>query len=115
MIEGHGGGEGEEALAEPDAQSVEGARAVAFQAEHVFGRPEDRLDALADGSEMWSAGGLVLAGGPDEVRVEGADGGGEGAADIALVADHEFAAGARAAGDQFGGDVALVALGRGQC
>src|SRR4051794_35767091 len=94
VVERDAGGEREEALAEADAQAVERAGAVAFEAEQVFASPEDRLDALADRRQVRVAGGLVAARGADDVRVEVGDRGGERAADVALVADDEFAAGA---------------------
>ncbi len=59
MVERDAGGEREEALAEADAQAVEGAGAVAFEAEDVFARPEDRLNPLADGREVGSVGAMT--------------------------------------------------------
>src|SRR5215210_5327795 len=90
VVERNGGGEGEEALAESDAQSGQGAGGVAFEAEDVLAGPEDRLDALTDRSQVGAVAGLVAAGGTDDVGVERFDGGREGAADVALVADHDF-------------------------
>src|SRR3954452_14341664 len=92
-VEADRGGGGEEALTEANAQSVQGAGAVAFEAEQVFECPEDRLDALADRRQLRAAAGFVGAAGADDGRGEGADGGGEVAADVALVGDDDFPAG----------------------
>src|SRR5215212_1840736 len=112
VVERDGGGEREEALTEADSEAVEGAGAVAFEAEQVLAGPEDALDALADRGQVRSVAGLVLAGWADDVGVERLNGRGELAADLALVVDHDLAAGAAAAGEHFVGDVAFVALGR---
>src|ERR671931_2335078 len=47
-----GGGQGEQALADAGAQAGQGAGAVAFQAEFVFGGPDDGFDPLADAAEV---------------------------------------------------------------
>src|SRR3954454_25254061 len=80
VVERDACGEREEALAEADAQAVEGAGAVAFEAEQVFAGPEDRFDALADGRQVGSGAGLVAASRSDDVGAEFFDGGGERAA-----------------------------------
>src|SRR3954465_3576294 len=108
VVERDAGGEGEQSLADARSEAVQGAGAVAFEAEQVFAGPEDAFDALADRREVRSAAGFVFGGGGDEVRGEGFDGGGKVAADVALVADHGLAAGASAAGEQFDRDVAFV-------
>src|SRR3954452_13335923 len=61
VVQRDGGGERGEAACQAHAQLVQDACAVAFEAEDVFGRVEDRLDALADRSEVWPAAFLVLA------------------------------------------------------
>src|SRR5918999_837669 len=63
VVEGDAGGEGEQALADPCSQPVQGAGAVAFEAEQVFERPEDALDALADRRQVRPGAGFVLAAG----------------------------------------------------
>src|SRR4051794_35694468 len=87
VVERDGGGQGKEALAEADAEAVQGAGAVAFEGEDVFERPEDAFDALADWRQVRPVAGLVSAGGPDDVGIQRGGGGGEGSADVALVAD----------------------------
>jgi hypothetical protein len=76
-------------------------------------RAEDRLDPLADRREVEAAVRLVPAGGPDD-RGEPFDRGGEVPPGVALVADHDLAAGPPGAFEQFEADLTLVALRRGQ-
>src|SRR5215216_5294747 len=83
VVERDRGGQREEALAEADSEAVQGAGAVAFEAEEVFAGPEDRLDALTDRGQVWPAAGFVFAHGADDVRVERCDGGGEVATGVA--------------------------------
>ena len=111
VVEGDAGGEAEEALEDAFFDAVEGAGAVAFEGEQVFACPEDRLDPLPDRGEVGSLSGFVFSAGPHDRRVEVADGVGELAAGVALVAEQCFAAVALAAGEQFESDLALVALG----
>src|SRR5437588_140606 len=61
VVECDCGGECCKAAGESDAQLVQDAGAVAFEAEDVLGGPEDRLDPLADWCEVRSAAFLVLA------------------------------------------------------
>ena len=63
-----GGGHGQDALGDADGDALEGAAAVGFQIELAFEGVVDRLDQLADGLEqrLAVAGGLVLAGGPQQ-------------------------------------------------
>src|SRR5215210_4776125 len=61
VVEGDCCGQCREAAREADAELVQRARAVAFEAEDVFGSPEDRLDALADRSQVRAAALLVFA------------------------------------------------------
>src|ERR671930_56783 len=65
-----GGGQGEQALADAGAQAGQGAGAVAFQAEFVFGGPDDGFDPLADAAEGAVAVGLVAPVGADEATAE---------------------------------------------
>jgi hypothetical protein len=66
---------------------------VAFEAEAVLERPEDRLDALADPRQHRPAPGLIVAGGPQDRGAEAlARRVFEVAAGVALVADDELAA-----------------------
>ena len=114
VVEGDAGGEGEEALEDAFAEAVEGAGAVAFEGEEVFARPEDRLDSLPDRREVWALTGLVSAARTHDRGVEGADGAGEVAAGVVLVADDGFASVTDAALQQGESDLAVVALGRGE-
>src|SRR3990172_2966420 len=100
VVEADAGGEAEEPLQDAFFDPWEGAAAVAFQGEQVFAGPEDRLDALADRREMKSRPGFVFAAGTDDCGVEFADGLGEFAAGVALVAQERLAPGAFAAGGQ---------------
>jgi len=70
VVEGDGGGEGEKAAGDAGAQAVQGACAVAFEGEDVFGCPEEAFDALADRREVRAAAGLVFAAGPQERDVQ---------------------------------------------
>ena len=90
----------------------EGAGAVAFECEEVFAGPEDRLDPLLDRRQVRSLAGFVFAPRADDRGVEFADGLGECAAGVALVAEQGFAAGSVAAGEQLEADFTLVAFGR---
>src|SRR4051812_14244760 len=62
VVEVDAGGECEQALQDAGAQVAQGAGAVAFEAQQVFGRPVDRFDALADGWDVRAVLGLVGAG-----------------------------------------------------
>src|ERR1019366_2359048 len=73
VVEVDAGGEREESLFDPCAEVVEGARAVAFEAEEVFAGPEDRLDALAEHREPGRCLGLVCARWADQVPAQGGD------------------------------------------
>src|SRR5215212_8564151 len=70
VVEGDGGGQCGEAAGEPDAELVQDAGAVAFEAEDVLGGVEDRFDALADRGQVRSASRFVLAARAMDVRVE---------------------------------------------
>jgi hypothetical protein len=69
VVEGDRGGEAAEPGQDAFAEALEGAGAVAFKDEDVFGGPEDRFDALADRGEMRALAGLVLASGTQDHRV----------------------------------------------
>src|SRR4051794_19418114 len=114
VVEGDGGGQAAEALQDSFAESGEGAGAVAFEGEEVFAGPEDRLDPLADRREMRAAAAFVFASWAHDRGVALGDGGGKGAAGVALVAQQRLAAAALAALKQDERDVALVDLGRGE-
>src|SRR3954454_11753315 len=88
VVEGDGCGEGQEFGGQAAAQGVQLAGAVGFEAEHVLGRVDDALDALAQRGQVWAAAALVFAAGPDDAGVQGARRGLEGASGVALVADH---------------------------
>src|SRR5918995_854413 len=56
-----GGGQGEQALADADEDSAEGAAMVLFQAELVFEGVDDRLDPLAHPAQRAEPARLILA------------------------------------------------------
>lgn len=116
MVERDGGGERGEAAGEPDAQLVQDAGAVAFEAEDVFGGEEDRLDPLADRREVWSAALLVLAARAVDGRVERAQVGLELApAEVLVADDDQYLTGlALAARDHLQADGLLIDLRGGQ-
>src|SRR5512147_314115 len=97
VVEGDRGGEAAEAREDPFAQAGECAGAVAFEREQVFAGPEDRFDALADRRQVRPVVGFVLAAWAHDRGVALADGGGELAAGVALVAEQRLAAVASAA------------------
>ena len=70
VVECDGCGECQKAADDPGAQDVQGAGAVAFEREDVFGGPEDALDALADRGQMRPAAELVFAAGAQDLRAE---------------------------------------------
>src|SRR5512144_1151629 len=61
VVERDGGGERGEAHGDAHEEVVEGAGAVAFEAEDVLGGPEDRFDALPDRGQGRAGAALVLA------------------------------------------------------
>src|SRR4051794_24968062 len=70
VVERDGGGQRQELGGQAAAQGVQFAGAVVFEAEHVFGRPEDALDALAQRGEMRSLSALVFAARPNDRGVK---------------------------------------------
>ena len=88
-----GGGHGQDALGDADGDSLEGAAAVGFQVELAFEGVIDRFDELADRFEQWLAvaGGLVLAGGPQQRDAAGGQVSLGLAAGEALVGDEDQA------------------------
>src|SRR6266511_2514515 len=90
VVERDGGGERGEAAGESDAQLMQDARAVAFEAEDVLGSEEDRLDPLADGREVWSASWLVFAAWAVDLGVECPEVGFElSPAEVLVADDHQ--------------------------
>src|SRR3982751_1576118 len=116
VVERDCGGERGEAAGEADAQLVQDAGAVAFEAEDVLGGEEDRFDALADRGQVRPAAVLVFAAWAVDLRVEGTQVGLELAAAEVLVADddQDLAGLTLAARDQLQADGLLVDLRRGQ-
>lgn len=110
VVEGDGGGEREQALADASAQAVQCPCAVAFEGEEVFEGPEDALDTLSDRCQVQSSAGFVFAARADDVGVAIMHRGGEVAACVALVADDDDAPGALDAFDERQADIALVKL-----
>src|SRR5919108_2880994 len=117
VVERDGGGEREEAAGQSGPEAVQGAGAVAFEGEDVFGGPVDRLDPLADRREVQALAGLVFAAWAMDRDVEGGEVGFEPLAAEVLVADQreELAGLSPAARDQLQADLLLVDLRRGQC
>src|SRR5450755_3252295 len=61
VVEGDGGSQAAEAGQDAFAEALEGAGAVAFEGQDVFGGPEDRFDALADRGGELAAGVALVA------------------------------------------------------
>src|SRR5665647_2900569 len=113
VVEADAGRKAEEAREDALTQPGHGTRPVAHQGEQVLAAPEDRLDALADGSQMRAVARLVLARRAHDEGAHLGDGGREVATRVALVADEHCAA-AAAASQQLEADLAFVTLRRGQ-
>src|SRR6266704_820990 len=115
-----GGGQGEDALQDPDGYSAGGVPAVGFEVKLTFECVVDGLDDLAQWLEEAGACSLRLAfaGGPQERDARGGDGRLEGGAEVVLVADQGLAGPGRdqvrAGGEQAGQDLALVGFRAGQ-
>src|SRR3954447_14162659 len=86
VVERDAGGEGEQALTDACSEAVQGAGAVAFEAEQVFEGPEDAFDPLADRRQVRTGAGFVFAARAHDLCVAVAHGGGKVAAGVALVA-----------------------------
>src|SRR5271166_4122621 len=110
VVEGDGCGECEEALQDALSQAGEGSGAVTLEGEGALAAPEDALDALTDGREVWAFAGLVLAAGSEDPRVHVADGLGERPSGVALVADQGLPALAAGARQEPQGDLALITV-----
>lgn len=115
VVERDCGSQRQEALGDADAQVMKGASAVALQGEDVLAGPKDRLDALSYRGEMKAAVGLVLSRRSDDRGVESVDRCCEVAPGIALVADEDLPTASACPFEQLDPDLALVALGRGEC
>src|SRR5450756_53370 len=113
VVEADASCEAEEAREEALTQPGDGARPVALEGEEVLAGPEDRLDALADGGEVRTVAGFVLAHRAHDEGAHLGDGGREVATRVALVADEHRAA-AAAASQELKTDLAFVTLRRGQ-
>jgi hypothetical protein len=70
VVEADRGREREEAGADAGSEPVEGAGAVAFEAEKVFAGLEDRLDPLPDRRQVRPLAGFVFAAGPADGCVQ---------------------------------------------
>src|SRR3954451_13155213 len=106
-------GHREEPAGDAGSERVEGAGAVAFEGEDVFGGPEDAFDALADRREVRSGAGFGFAVRAQDQGADFANAGFEGAAGVALVTDQGLSA-SPAAGEHPQRDLTLIDLGRGQ-
>src|SRR5450759_97822 len=87
VIDADAGREAEEAREEALTQPGHGARPVALQGEQALAAPEDRLDALADGGEVRTVAGFVLARRAHDEGAHLGDGGRELTPGVALIAD----------------------------
>src|SRR3954467_5708117 len=116
VVEGDGGGQRGEAAGEADAQLVQFAGAVAFEAENVFGGPEDRLDPLADRGQVRPSSRFVFASRAVDRRVQRLQIDLElAAAEVLVTDDDQHLAGlALAARDELQADGLLVDLRRGE-
>src|SRR4051795_12984944 len=96
VVERDAGCERKQFAGDASAQTDQRAGAVVFEAEAVFERPENRLDALRDAGQMQAVVGL---GGACGAQNDGAEafggGGGEIPRGVALVADDRCAAAQR--------------------
>ena len=92
----------------------QGPRTVAFESEQIFAGPKDRLDALADRSEVQVRPRLVFAAGTEDCGVQLAGGTCEIAAGIPLVTEQRLASGAPASGEQLEAHHTFVTFGRGE-
>lgn len=92
IVEADAGRQAEEAHEDALAESGQRACSVALQAEQVLAGPEDRLDALAERSQMGTRAGLVLACRAHDEDTERRGRGGELTPGIALVTDQHVPA-----------------------
>src|SRR5665811_738527 len=92
MVEADAGRQAEEAREDALAQPGHGARPVALQGEQVLAAPEDRLDALADGGQVGTVAGFVLAHRAHDEGAHLGDRGRETPPGVALVTDEHRAA-----------------------
>src|SRR5437868_4113360 len=113
VVVGYAGGEREESYADPDAQVVQGAGAVAFEAEGAFGGLDDRFDALAHAGDDWCLPGLGFAVWSDDRCSQFGRGGLELMTGVALVGEHGLAA-MQSVGQERDRDLPLAAFGRPQ-
>jgi hypothetical protein len=115
-----GGGQGQDALQDPDGYSAGGVAAVGFEVELAFEGVVDGLDDLAQGLEEAGACSfrLAFAGGPQGRDAGGGDGRLEGGAVVVLVTDQGLAGPGGdqvlAGGEHAGQDLALVGFRAGQ-
>ena len=113
VVVGDARGEREQSDADPDAQVVQGAGAVALEPEYAFGGVDDRFDGLADAGDDRRLAGLVFSVRTHDRGAELGGGGFELRAGVALVGDDGLAA-VQAAGEQSDRDLALATLRRPQ-
>jgi hypothetical protein len=87
VVEADAGGECEQADGDAGEEVARGAGAVAFKVEQVLACPEDGLDSLSGRGEVWAGLWLGRARRSRDGRSQLADGLGELAAGVDLVAD----------------------------
>ena len=88
VVEGDGGGEGEQPAGDSGAEAVECSSAVTLEGEDVFEGLEDALDALPEWSEVRALPAFVFADGTQDRDLEGGGPRFELGAVVALVADY---------------------------
>jgi hypothetical protein len=95
-------------------RSLRPARVLArwLKRERSLAAPEDALDALADGRQMWTSPALVFTSRSEDRRVHVTDGLCECSSGIALVADQGLPAQAAGSQQELERHIALVAFGR---
>src|SRR2546421_12772464 len=93
-------GKGQQPLQDALSEAGERSGAVTLEGQRALAGPEDRLDALADRSEVRASAGLVSAAGPEDRGVPIADGPFKSAAGRAPVRGQRLAARSAARGRQ---------------
>jgi hypothetical protein len=112
VVEADAGGQTEKALQNPFLEAFESASSVTLQGKDVFAGPEDRFDALPDGSQMRTFSRLVFALGSSHRSLQVFDRSGELPARVPFVAQEGFVSLPSAASKEFRPDLPLIPFGR---
>jgi len=112
VVEADAGGQTHKALQNPFLEAFESASSVTLQGEDVFAGPEDRFDALPDGSQMRTFSRLVFALGSGHRSLQVLDRSGELPARVPFVAQEGFVSLPSAASKEFQPDLPLIPFGR---